>query len=119
MGEAYVSQHVALIRLRETAFAPWLDLQLHAPAGCFGQLQELFYGAKPGLNLEHLRDLQFFLPPLAEQKRIVAKVDELMRWCDQLEAHLATVQTTGTHLLDATLKQLLDGEHCHGTKPTQ
>src|SRR5205823_6510319 len=58
LGEAYVSQHVALIRIREPAFAPWLDLQLHAPAGCFGQLQELIYGAKPGLNLENLRELE-------------------------------------------------------------
>lgn len=33
-----------------------------------------------------------------EQQRIVAKVDELMRWCDQLKAHL----------LDATLHQILN-----------
>ena len=50
--------------------------------------------------------LTFPLPPLAEQQRIVAKVEELMRWCDQLEAHLATARTTATHLLDATLAKL-------------
>jgi hypothetical protein len=37
------------------------------------------------------------------QQRIVAKVDELMRWCDALEAHLAT------QLLDASLHQILTG----------
>jgi hypothetical protein len=42
---------------------------------------------------------------IAEQKRFVAKVEELMRWCDQLEAHLATARTTGAHLLDATLSE--------------
>jgi type I restriction enzyme S subunit len=47
------------------------------------------------------------VPPLAEQQRIVAKVDELMRWCDALEARLTAAQTTATHLLDATLRQLL------------
>ena len=49
------------------------------------------------------------LPPLAEQKRIVAKVEELMGWCDRLETHLATARTAGAHLLDATLSQLLNG----------
>ena len=38
---------------------------------------------------------------------IVAKVDGLMRWCDTLEARLTAAQTTATHLLDATLRQLL------------
>ncbi len=49
----------------------------------------------------------FPLPPLAEQQRIVAKVDELMHWCDALEARLTAAQTTATHLIDATLHQIL------------
>ena len=44
---------------------------------------------------------------VAEQKQIVAKVDELLRWCDALEARLTAAQTTATHLLDATLHQFL------------
>jgi hypothetical protein len=44
---------------------------------------------------------------LAEQQRIVAKVEELLRWRDQLEAHLTAARTTGAHLLDATLHQFL------------
>jgi type I restriction enzyme S subunit len=56
------------------------------------------------------------LPPLAEQKRIVAKVDELMRWCDALEARLAAAQTRATHLLDAILHQNLTGKHATACK---
>ncbi len=38
------------------------------------------------LNAEKVRELPIPLPPLAEQHRIVAKVDELMALCDRLEA---------------------------------
>jgi hypothetical protein len=44
---------------------------------------------------------------LFTQQRIVAKVDELMRWCDALEAHVTASHTTAEHLLDATLHQIL------------
>jgi len=47
------------------------------------------------------------LPPLAEQQRIVAKVDELMELCDQLEAQLITTQTDSRRLLEAVLRDAL------------
>jgi type I restriction enzyme S subunit len=44
---------------------------------------------------------------LAEQKRIVARVEELLRWCDTLEAQLRQTRTLGAHLLASTLHHLL------------
>jgi type I restriction enzyme S subunit len=43
------------------------------------------------------------LPPLAEQQRIVAKVDELMAVCDELEESLAAGETERARLLEALL----------------
>jgi len=45
------------------------------------------------------------IPPLAEQHRIVAKVDELMALCDALKARLSDAQTTQIHLADAIVEQ--------------
>jgi len=47
------------------------------------------------------------LPPLAEQNRIVAKVDELMALCDKLEAQFATTQTESRRLLEVVLQEAL------------
>jgi type I restriction enzyme S subunit len=48
----------------------------------------------------------FPLPPLAEQHRIVAKVDELMALCDRLEAQQADAESAHAQLVQALLDSL-------------
>jgi type I restriction enzyme S subunit len=64
-------------------------------------------GAQPCLYLSEIGKFPFSLPPLAEQHRIVAKVDELMALCDQLKARLNDAQTTQLHLADAVVENAL------------
>ncbi len=47
------------------------------------------------------------VPPLAEQHRIVAKVDELMQFCSDIEAHLASAAAIRRSLLGTTLREAL------------
>jgi len=46
------------------------------------------------------------LRPVAEQRRIVAKVDELMAVLDALETALTSARTTAEKLLAATVARL-------------
>ena len=62
----------------------------------------------PKINQTTLVRLPLALPPVAEQHRIVAKVDELMAVCDQLEAQLTGAQATNRRLLEAVLHEALD-----------
>lgn len=48
-------------------------------------------------------DYPITLPPLEEQKRIVAKVGELMKLCNQLEAHLIKKEELGNRLAQAVV----------------
>lgn len=64
--------------------------------------------AQKNINLEILTSVLIPLPPLAEQHRIVAKVDALMALCDRLEAALTTTDTTRARLLEALLHEALD-----------
>jgi type I restriction enzyme S subunit len=64
-------------------------------------------GAQPFVALGALRNLIIALPPLVEQHRIVAKVDELMALCDTLKAQINKAQTTQVHLADAIVEQAI------------
>lgn len=63
--------------------------------------------AQKNINLEILMQVLIPIPPLAEQRRIVAKVDELMALCDQLETSLTSADETRKKLLDALLAEAL------------
>ena len=65
------------------------------------------------LNLGDLHTVAFPLPPLAEQHRIVAKVDELMALCDRLETSLTTADDTRCRLLGALLIKALEPGGSH------
>lgn len=59
--------------------------------------------AYPAINDGEFRGCPVPLPPLAEQKRIVAKVDELMALCDQLETQQQERDTRHAALTRASL----------------
>ena len=63
--------------------------------------------AQKNINLEILNAVLIPLPPLAEQHRIVARVDALMALCDQLEAQLITTEADSSRLLEAVLHEAL------------
>jgi type I restriction enzyme, S subunit len=61
----------------------------------------------PHISSKQVEAAVLFLPPLAEQHRIVAKVDELVALCDRLEESLTTSEETRGRLLDALLHEAL------------
>ena len=62
--------------------------------------------AQPNISREKIIATPFLLPPLAEQKRIVAKIDELMALCNKLESQIDQATTKQTALFDAVLAKV-------------
>lgn len=105
-GEAYINQHTAMVRpmrimkgryLAELFRSPFAQEQFNAPQR----------GIKNSFRLTDVTEFVVPLPPLAEQQRIVTKVNELMVLCDALEASLATITTARTRLLESSLAEAL------------
>ena len=77
----------------------------------FQRTQEI-KSAGHGVSMVHMTKgkmerLAVLLPPLTEQRRIVAKVDQLMALCDRLEAGLDAADTTRDCLLESLLHDTL------------
>jgi len=70
------------------------------------RLEDLGKGVKPGLNRSDAYALAIAIPPIAEQRRIATKVDELMALCDQLEAAKGECEQSRDQLVRATLQRL-------------
>jgi type I restriction enzyme, S subunit len=105
-GEAYINQHTCVIRLMPELQNRYIPELFRSPFA-----QDQFNAPQRGIkNSFRLTDVTEFvapLPPLAEQHRIVGRVDELMALCDRLETQLATAQTASRRLLEAVLHEAL------------
>ena len=108
--EANINQAVALVRLVDISDGPvvrYLLQYFNSPTAIGFMLSSRVITAQPNMSLTDAREFPIPLPPLAEQHRIVAKVDALMTLCDRLEASLTGTATTSRRLLDALLAEAL------------
>lgn len=73
--------------------------------------QQIFAGSAGSalqyIGIGKIQSLVIPVPPLAEQKRIVAKCDRLMSLCDTLEAKLKETRSHSEKLMEVAAKQIL------------
>jgi type I restriction enzyme S subunit len=99
---------VGLIKLPKSFdLSRYLHLVLSSPC-LSAQYDEIKAGGSHTnkLNLGDIPTLRIPVPPLAEQHRIVAKVDELMALCDRLEAEQTDAERAHAKLVETLLRTL-------------
>ena len=99
-----------ILRLSDSVCSDYLAMLIGSP-----DVRAYLQGSSVGTTMRNLNQsillaMSMGLPPLAEQRRIVAKVDELMTLCDELEAGLDAADGTRSLLLDSLLHESL-GSH--------
>ena len=117
VGKSYLVQNISvksvfasyLIRVQklDALYERYIKVFLESKS-YWSQLYEAAMGTgQPNVNGNALKNLVFPVPPLAEQHRIVAKVDELIDICDQLKVKLQQSQETQVQLTDALVDRAL------------
>ena len=106
--EANVSQHVTIVR----PVMPKLNAFLHkvlVSRHVQQAVMDVQVGvSREGLSIAKLGNFLIPLPPLAEQSRIVTRVEELMRLCDALEAKGQLEAAPHAQLVSTLLATLTD-----------
>ncbi len=111
LGNAYVSQHVALCRPVETADTEFLYWYMIAKVAGRKQLNEFAYGAgKPGLNLDNIRWVKISLPGLDEQKLIVQQINDALSVENNLSATIDSELKRTDALRQSILKKAFSGQ---------
>lgn len=104
--EANVSQHVTIVRPVFPALNSFLHKVLVSRHVQQTVMDVQVGVSREGLSIAKLGQFLIPLPPLAEQSRIVTRVEELMRLCDALEAKGKLDATQHAQLLNTLLGQL-------------
>lgn len=101
-GQYWVNNHAHVLDGISGDFLQFIELHINAI-----NLERYVTGsAQPKMNQAKMNSIPIALPPLAEQRRIVAKVEELMALVDALEKQLAAARATAANLLSALVAEL-------------
>jgi type I restriction enzyme S subunit len=102
-----LGQRMMLIRAGAGTDSAFLEMVLNSPLITRIARDLTTGGAAPRVNVATVKAYPIPLPPLGEQRHIVAKVGELMGLCERLENGIATFETGNRHLLNAVLHEAL------------
>lgn len=98
---SFVSQHVAILRLKPGLLPVFLSMFLSLEAGGQRDIARLQYGqTKPGLNFDQIREFRIMVPPLSLQEQfasIVARAERLRTVQREAESHAEHLFQTLLH----------------------
>jgi type I restriction enzyme S subunit len=107
IGRAYVSQHVAILRLDGSLCPYFLSMFLSHERGGQQQISLLQYGqTKPGLNFDQIRSFEIPCPPLSLQEKFA----HIVQKHERLRLQQREAERQAEHLFQTLLHRAFRGE---------
>ena len=101
-----VQRHVAIFKSVESSPVKYLTYLLKSEYALKYATEVATGIAQKTVPLTGLRKMPISVPPLAEQHRIVAKIDRLMELCDRLDQQIEAAKTKQTELLKSLMAKV-------------
>lgn len=110
--------HIFRARMRSAEISPvWFERYFNSPNGRgYFETASKQTTNLASINMRQVRGCPVPFPPLAEQHRIVAKVEEFMALVDQLEAQITASRAMAEKLMDALVAELVKSRPSVGIK---
>lgn len=107
--EAYINQHIALVRFQNPVQGRFMAWYLRSEYGQKDLLKNKRGGGKLGLGLDDIRDTPVPIVDDITAKEIVDKVEEQLSVCDSIEKTVDTALTQADAMRQSILKQAFEG----------
>lgn len=96
---------VILVKPTSLVLSDYLAISLKSPSAFTSLINASGSTAQPAIYLKDLKEIVLTLPPIAEQHRIVAKVDALMALFDQLKTRIQQANQQQQTIADTLVAQ--------------
>ena len=83
---SYLNQRVGKIKASKALYTPYMHYLMYSQVDNI--LKMAYGGAQPNISAKAILAIRILLPPLAEQQRIVAKIEDLFTQLEKIEASL-------------------------------
>lgn len=108
--EAYINQHIALVRFQNPVQGRFMAWYLRSEYGQKDLLKNKRGGGKLGLGLDDIRDTPVPIVDDITATEIVDKVEEQLSVCDSIEKTVDTALTQADAMRQSILKQAFEGK---------
>ncbi|WP_010244350.1 restriction endonuclease subunit S [Acetivibrio cellulolyticus] len=109
-GEAYINQHIAVVRLNDSRYSKFVAWYLKSETGRRRLLEYQRGATKKGLGLDDIRDVLIPYPEVHVAQKIVQEIESRLSVCDKMEEAIEKSLAQAEALRQSILKKAFEGK---------